>query len=169
MPEEIIDRIYRIPVPLPGNPLKELNAYLIKGGGRNLLIDTGFRQPACREALFAGLRALGLRRGEVEVLLTHLHSDHSGLAPEAARDRTIYISAADRPTLDDLHARQVHWDELEARFQEEGFIREGQYRGRRRTYRLTEDGLARYRRELERLRRCVADGESEEPGEEEAP
>ena len=123
MPEEIIDRIYRIPVPLPGNPLKELNAYLIKGGGRNLLIDTGFRQPACREALFAGLRALGLRRGEVEVLLTHLHSDHSGLAPEAARDRTIYISAADRPTLDDLHARQVHWDELEARFQEEGFPR----------------------------------------------
>ena len=40
---------------------------------------------------------------------------------------------------------------------------------RRRTYQLTEEGLARYRRELERLRRCVADGESEEPGEEEAP
>ena len=52
------------------------------------------------------------------------------------------------------------------RFQEVGFIREGQYRNRRRTYRLTEEGLARYRRELERLRRCVADGESEERKEE---
>lgn len=123
MPEEIIDRIYRIPVPLPGNPLKELNAYLIKGTDRAVLIDTGFRQPACREALFAGLRELGLRRGEVDVLLTHLHSDHAGLAPEAAQDRTIYVSEADRPTLDDLHARQVHWDKLEERFQEEGFPR----------------------------------------------
>ena len=58
---------------------------------------------------------------------------------------------------------------LLGRFQEEGLIEEGRTRGRRRTYRLTEDGLARYRRELERLRRCVANGESEEPGEEEAP
>ena len=92
MPEEIAAGIYRIPVPLVGNPLKELNAYLLKGEDGNLLIDTGFRQPACREALFAGLRELGIRRGETEVLLTHLHSDHSGLAPEAAGEQTIYIS-----------------------------------------------------------------------------
>ena len=69
MPEEIAAGIYRIPVPLVGNPLKELNAYLLKGEDGNLLIDTGFRQPACREALFAGLRELGIRRGETEVLL----------------------------------------------------------------------------------------------------
>ena len=48
MPEEIVSGIYRIPVPLVGNPLKELNAYLLKGADGNLLIDTGFRQPACR-------------------------------------------------------------------------------------------------------------------------
>ena len=93
MPEEIMQNIHRIPVPLPGNPLKELNAYLIRGKDRNLLIDTGFRQPACREALFAGLRELGLRRGDVDVLLTHLHSDHAGLAPEAAGETgTIFVS-----------------------------------------------------------------------------
>ena len=51
MPEEIMQNIHRIPVPLPGNPLKELNAYLIRGKDRNLLIDTGFRQPAWEEAL----------------------------------------------------------------------------------------------------------------------
>ena len=31
MPQQIIPNLYRIPVPLPGNPLKELNAYLIRG------------------------------------------------------------------------------------------------------------------------------------------
>ncbi len=36
---------------------------------------------------------LGLEPGDVDVLLTHLHSDHPGLAPDAAGERgTIYIS-----------------------------------------------------------------------------
>lgn len=121
MPEEIAAGIYRIPVPLVGNPLKELNAYLLKGSDGNLLIDTGFRQPECREALFAGLRELGVRRGETEVLLTHLHSDHAGLAPEAAGEQTIFISEVDRPTLDDRTYRGHHWGLIEARFRQEGF------------------------------------------------
>lgn len=123
MPEEIVSGIYRIPVPLVGNPLKELNAYLLKGADGNLLIDTGFRQPGCREALFAGLRELGVRRGETEVLLTHLHSDHSGLAPEAAGERTIYISEVDRPSLDDRAYREKYWGMMDVRFREEGFPR----------------------------------------------
>ena len=123
MPEEIVSGIYRIPVPLAGNPLKELNAYLLKGADGNLLIDTGFRQPACREALFSGLRELGVRRGEVEVLLTHLHSDHAGLAPEAAGERTIYISEVDRPSLDDRSYREKYWGIMDVRFREEGFPR----------------------------------------------
>ena len=114
MPEEIMQNIHRIPVPLPGNPLKELNAYLIRGKDRNLLIDTGFRQPACREALFAGLRELGL--------LTHLHSDHAGLAPEAAGETgTIFVSSVDRLTLDNMAERQKYWEEADNRFREEGF------------------------------------------------
>lgn len=123
MPEEIAAGIYRIPVPLVGNPLKELNAYLLKGEDGNLLIDTGFRQPACREALFAGLRELGIRRGETEVLLTHLHSDHSGLAPEAAGEQTIYIGEVDRVSLDDRAYRERYWNTMEERFREEGFPR----------------------------------------------
>ena len=39
----IEDNIYTIPVPLPNNPLRSLNSYVIKGEDRNLLIDTGFR------------------------------------------------------------------------------------------------------------------------------
>ncbi len=121
MAEQVMEHIYRIPVPLPGNPLKELNAYLIRGGDRDLLIDTGFRQDACREALFAGLAEFGLGAGDVDVLLTHLHSDHSGLAPEAAGERTIYVSGVDRPSLDDLAARTAMRREGDVRFRAEGF------------------------------------------------
>lgn len=40
--------IYSIFVPLPDNPLRNLNAYLIKDDKRSLLIDTGFRRDECR-------------------------------------------------------------------------------------------------------------------------
>ena len=81
MPEEIRKNLYRVPVPLPGNPLKNLNAYLIRGP-RNLLVDTGFRQEACRQALAAGLAELEVSMADTDIFLTHLHSDHAGLAPE---------------------------------------------------------------------------------------
>ena len=118
MPQEIIPNLYRIPVPLPGNPLKELNAYLLRGKDRALLVDTGFRQDPCRQALFSQLAELGLKPGDVDVLLTHLHSDHSGLAPEAAGERgTIYISAVDRPALDATRAQKAaRWEDITRRF-----------------------------------------------------
>lgn len=47
------------------------------------------------------------------------------------------------------------------RFLEEELVRETAVEGRKRTYRLTEKGRAAYDEELERLRRCVADGEEE--------
>ena len=121
MTEKITDRIWRIPVPLPGNPLRELNAYLLLGGDRALLIDTGFRQQECREALRAGLAEHGLKPGEVEVLLTHLHSDHAGLAPETAGERTIYISGTDRPSLSDMACRQERRAKSDRRYYAEGF------------------------------------------------
>ena len=116
-----MEHIYRIPVPLPGNPLKELNAYLIKGRDRNLLIDTGFRQDECRQALFAGLRELGLEPGDADILLTHLHSDHAGLAPEAAGGADIYVSKVDMPFLADMNERVASREASSRRFLAEGF------------------------------------------------
>ena len=50
---QIEGNIFTIPVPLPDNPLRNLNSYLIRaeGGGRHLLIDTGFRRAECLDAL----------------------------------------------------------------------------------------------------------------------
>lgn len=124
MTQELLPGVFRIPVPLVGNPLKELNSYLIAGKNGNLLIDTGFRQEPCRQALEAGLKELGVRREDTDVLLTHLHADHSGLAPEfAGEDRKIYISETDLPYLRP-DSRKALWLKGDARYRTAGFPEE---------------------------------------------
>ena len=82
MVQELMHNIYRIQVPLVNNPLRVLNSYVIKGEKENLLIDTGFNHPECMQAIQEGLRELNISMENTDILLTHFHSDHSGLAPE---------------------------------------------------------------------------------------
>lgn len=99
MVTQVAPNLYCISVPLPGNPLKNLNAYLIQGQ-RNLLVDTGFRQEECRTALLAGLAALKVDMARTDIFLTHLHSDHAGLAPELLTPTSrIFIGETDRKGL----------------------------------------------------------------------
>lgn len=96
MTEQITESIYRIRIPLTDSPLKELNTYFIRGSESDLLIDTGYRTQECREALAEGLRRLGSDPSRRDILLTHLHADHTGLSTEfAARGRRIWISQTD--------------------------------------------------------------------------
>lgn len=80
MLQELSRDIFLIDIPLPRNPLKNLNSYFIRGGERNLLIDTGFNNDICYEALMSGLEFLGAGLDNTDVFLTHLHADHSGLS-----------------------------------------------------------------------------------------
>ena len=121
MVEEVAPNIYRIPVPLVGNPLRELNSYFIRGEDRELLIDTGFRRKECYEALSSGLHQLGSQRERRDVLVTHFHTDHAGLADRmAAQHGRIYMNEADalydrRADDEKLHQETVR------RFTAEGF------------------------------------------------
>ena len=47
MVEEIFPDIHRIEVPVHGNPLNAVNSYVIKGGDRNLIIDTALNRAVC--------------------------------------------------------------------------------------------------------------------------
>ncbi len=76
---QVAENVYTFKIVLPNNPLKWLNCYVIKGD-RNLLIDTGFNRPECREALLDGMRELELSADNTDIFLTHLHSDHTGNA-----------------------------------------------------------------------------------------
>lgn len=50
---------------------------------------------------------------------------------------------------------------LLAKFEKEGYLSPSQVEGRKRTYRITPKGRAAYLEEVERLRRCLADAQSE--------
>jgi|YelNatPaOPRAMG01_1025707.scaffolds.fasta_scaffold09925_6 glyoxylase-like metal-dependent hydrolase (beta-lactamase superfamily II) len=88
MMEKIMEGLYRIEVPLPNNPLKSLNSYVITGK-RPLIIDTGFNMEQCYAAMLGGLRKLGIEPKKVDVLATHLHADHLGLAGKIAKNLLI--------------------------------------------------------------------------------
>ena len=57
MVEQVYPGIYRIEIPLRGSPLKSLNAYVLTGGDRFLLVDTGWDREECRSAMLSGLRS----------------------------------------------------------------------------------------------------------------
>lgn len=68
MINEVVPGIFRLIVPLPRNPLRSMNAYLIKGQERHLLIDTGFDWLECEQALREGLGKLEVNLADVDFL-----------------------------------------------------------------------------------------------------
>lgn len=98
MPEEIRPNLYRIPVPLPDSPLKEINSYIVISPDRNLVIDTGMNRPECQQVLEAGLEELGIDRQKTDFLATHMHADHQGLISTLMTDQSkAYMGALDTP------------------------------------------------------------------------
>lgn len=80
-PEEVAQGIFRIPLPLPGDGLKAVNAYLLRGAGGDLLVDCGWVHPRSWEVLTSSLAHLGSGLGSVrQVFATHVHGDHLGAA-----------------------------------------------------------------------------------------
>ena len=49
--EEVFPRIWRVPVPLPDNPLNYLNSYFILSDDKTTIVDVGFDHPDCEKAL----------------------------------------------------------------------------------------------------------------------
>ncbi len=104
MPETIVEKIrdnlYRAEIPLPRNPLKATNSYIIKDKKRNLVIDTGMNRDECKEALSDAFRQLDLDLEHTDYFVTHLHADHVGLVAEfSAPDAAIFFNEPDAEIL----------------------------------------------------------------------
>ena len=82
MAEEVFQDIYRIESPLPRNPLRAINSYVIRGGDRFLMVDTGMNRPECSEVMRASLKELAVDLRRTDFFITHGHADHIGLVSE---------------------------------------------------------------------------------------
>lgn len=97
-PCALLPNLYLVRVPLPHNPLKALNSYVITDDEKTTVIDVGFNHPACEEALDAALKSLGRTWDSVEIVLTHSHPDHTGNLDRIWRE--------DMPVFAHLHSFQ---------------------------------------------------------------
>lgn len=116
--------VFSIEVDLPQNPLRLLNVYVIVTPEQNLLVDTGFNRIECREALWDGIRELDLDLEKTSVFLTHLHSNHTGLAEDfVLQGCPIYMGRIDYAYLKEMKTGN-HLSDVEGLFRQEGFPEE---------------------------------------------
>lgn len=77
---ELAPGIFKLKVPIPDNPLGNLNSYLIKGKEGWLMIDTGWYTPETFNSLKKSLKRLGIALADIAtIVVTHIHPDHFGL------------------------------------------------------------------------------------------
>lgn len=95
--KEVYKDIYQAIFPLTGNPLKSINIFVIKSEDSSMIIDTGFNNPENRANMEELFERLNLNPLKTKLFLTHLHSDHVGLAKWLSDKGVgdIYISEKD--------------------------------------------------------------------------
>jgi glyoxylase-like metal-dependent hydrolase (beta-lactamase superfamily II) len=109
MIEEILPSFYRLEIPLPRNPLRATNSYLIKAPERNLMVDTGMNRKACVNAMQEYLRKLRVDLWKTDFFITHLHADHLGLVSNLVTDNSVVYF--NQPDLDRLRSVS-RWDDM---------------------------------------------------------
>lgn len=101
---QIYPSIYQVQLPLRGNPLKELNCYIVKGSKRNLVIDTAFNQEEAKNILLEALGQLDCPLEKTDSFLTHCHADHAGLLYAIkTKDNRCYTSEVDGEIVNAAH------------------------------------------------------------------
>jgi len=85
-PSDLGEGIAQIRLPMTGNPLRYINAYVLEDDHGLTLVDCGWKADDVLAALREGLRELGRQLSDVRrILITHHHFDHYGLAATLRR------------------------------------------------------------------------------------
>jgi len=118
MIEEILPNLYKLEIPLPQNPLRAVNSYLIKAAERSLIIDTGMNREECRHAMLSNLKRLDVDLKKTDFFITHIHIDHLGLVPTLVSETsTVYFNRQEASSID----FQKHWQISSKLYQSNGF------------------------------------------------
>jgi len=119
--EEILPNTYRIEIPLPENPLKAVNSYLIKGQERFLIIDTGMNREECMREMLSCLGKLGVDLDKTDFFITHLHADHLGLVANLATDTSkVYFNELEASIVNSEWSEDRWW-QFDAILKSHGF------------------------------------------------
>ena len=79
--EQVAEGVYRVTMPVPFRALRTVNCYLLRGPGGWDVVDTGLKTPEALAVWKAAFAHLGVAPGDVrQIILTHHHPDHVGLA-----------------------------------------------------------------------------------------
>ncbi|PRZ39705.1 metallo-beta-lactamase superfamily protein [Antricoccus suffuscus] len=101
--EQVLDGVFRIPLPLPNDGLHAVNVYAISEDSGVTLIDAGWVLEESLAALERGLAEVGHALSHVEqFLVTHAHGDHYAQAATVRRvfGSTVSIGAGERRSIE---------------------------------------------------------------------
>jgi glyoxylase-like metal-dependent hydrolase (beta-lactamase superfamily II) len=103
--EQVTDRVFRIPLPLPLDDLHIVNAYLIDTGSAAglTLIDPGWATGDNERQLLASLRELGHGPDDItQIAITHGHWDHysQAIGWQQQYGATVFLGHEERHSID---------------------------------------------------------------------
>lgn len=103
----MLPQLFRAEIPLPNNPLKATNSYIIKDKKRNLIIDTGLNLEECHAVMITILNELKIDMRQTDFYITHFHIDHLGLVGKLAMESScIYFNERDARIINSKNMRE---------------------------------------------------------------
>ena len=109
---KITENIFQMRIPIPDNPLKIINSYLIKSDEGSILVDTGWNTEEAFTSLFSQMESHSVSFSDLKyIFMTHIHPDHYGLVGrlEKFTDAKLIIHELDKAI---LNARYIQTDDL---------------------------------------------------------
>lgn len=119
--EQVLEGVFRIPLPLPNDGLRAVNVYAITEGDHLVLVDAGWALDVSLDQLERSLAEIEYKLADVrEFLVTHAHRDHYTQAITLRRlfGGKVQIGEGERTTLEIIVSKtgQAHtmmWRRLE--------------------------------------------------------
>src|SRR5215469_15779890 len=108
---EVVPGVHRIPLPLPFDGLRAVNAYAIEAVDGLIMIDSGWLLDSTKDQLERSLAKIGAGFGDIaRFLVTHIHRDHY---TQAIGLRRIYgtkvaLGAEEKHSLDLVLGKDPH-------------------------------------------------------------